>query len=169
LKISVASPNDSFNDCKPANPSSASADTISSGDTAWWKFGQSSGSIQSQQKLEDETVPSESSTGTMINLMAVDAFQVSELCALIHDMFPILPVQLIGATCLLYYLLGRSAIICFILLLVLIPLNVAFAGILAEAYERIMKASDARIKLTSEILENIKVIKVRVIVPIQFT
>jgi len=111
-----------------------------------------------RQKQERQSAP-QSSTGTITNLMATDANQVGELGASIHEMFPTVPIQLIGSICLLYYLLGWSAIVSIVVMIALIPLNVIFASIFTKVYKRIMDAADDRIKLTSEVLENIKVLK----------
>jgi ABC-type multidrug transport system fused ATPase/permease subunit len=111
-----------------------------------------------QQKQEQQSAP-QSNIGTITNLMATDASQVGELGASIHEIYPTLPIQLIGSICLLYNLLGWSAIVSIVVMVALIPLNVIFASIFTKAYKRIMDAADDRIKLTTEVLENIKVLK----------
>jgi hypothetical protein len=99
-------------------------------------------------------------TGTIINLMSVDAFQVGSLSSYLHFLFPSVPVQLAMSIVLLYQVLGWSAIASFVVMVLLIPVNMGFARLFTNAYKNIMKCTDARIHTANEVLQNVKIIKV---------
>ena len=114
-------------------------------------------------KYQDTKISSDpqSSPGTVVNLMSIDAFQVGELGSYLHDLFPTLPVQLILSTSLLYSVMGWSAFVSITLMVLLMPVNVIFATLFTKAYKMIMKNTEERIGLTNEVLETMKIIKVR--------
>ena len=109
------------------------------------------------------TAGPKASSGKVINLMSIDAFQVGELGSCLHDLFPTLPVQLLVAASLLYSVMGWSALISMGLMVLLMPVNLIFATLFTKAYQRVMQNTDARISITNEVLEAIKVIKVRLL------
>lgn len=105
-------------------------------------------------------VTSSKDTGTITNLLSVDAFQVGEACSYIHDLFPDAVTQFVVAALLLFSTLGRSALASFVILALLVPLNGFFGRLFAWAYGGMMTGMDARINVTSEVLRNVKLIKV---------
>ena len=98
-------------------------------------------------------------TGTILNLMSVDSFKTSEATAYIHFLVASAPTQLIVAVCLLYRVLGYSAIPGFIVMAALLPINIAFGKAFNSRQKTIMAATDKRIQTTNEILQNIRIIK----------
>ena len=98
-------------------------------------------------------------TGTIINLMSTDTFQVGELTSYLHFLFPTVPIQIVVAILLLYQVLGWSAFVSFVVMAILIPVNFVFAWLFTKSYKLIMKAADGRINTTNEVLQNIKIIK----------
>ncbi|MCJ1388337.1 hypothetical protein MMC18_001183 [Xylographa bjoerkii] len=104
---------------------------------------------------EDKQVNS----GTIINLMSVDSFKVSEISAYFHFLFPSVPVQLVIAITLLYKILGWSSIAGIAVMLLLMPLNLFFAKQFSSSQKRIMAGTDGRIHTTNEVLQNIRIIK----------
>ncbi|KAH8600771.1 hypothetical protein B0O99DRAFT_288710 [Bisporella sp. PMI_857] len=97
--------------------------------------------------------------GTIINLMSVDSFKLSEITAYLHFLFAAAPTQLIVAIYLLYRILGLSSIPGLVVMFVLLPVNILFARAFGRAQKKIMAATDKRIHTTNEILQNIRIIK----------
>ncbi|EKD13485.1 uncharacterized protein L3040_008648 [Drepanopeziza brunnea f. sp. 'multigermtubi'] len=97
--------------------------------------------------------------GTIINLMSVDSFKVSEVTAYLHFLFAQAPTQLIVSVYLLYKILGYSSIPGLIVMVILLPVNIAFARGFSGAQKKIMGATDKRIHTTNEVLQNIRIIK----------
>ncbi|KAH6641243.1 hypothetical protein F5144DRAFT_506344 [Chaetomium tenue] len=97
--------------------------------------------------------------GTIINLMSVDSFKVSEITSYMHFLVAAAPTQLIVSVVLLYQVMGLSAIPGFVVMALLLPVNIAFGRGFNSSQKRIMAATDKRIHTTNEILQNIRIIK----------
>lgn len=97
--------------------------------------------------------------GTIINLMSVDSFKVSEITAYLHFLVAHAPTQLIVAILLLYQVMGLSAIPGFVVMAALLPINIYFGKAFNSSQKLIMTATDKRIHTTNEVLQNIRVIK----------
>lgn len=97
--------------------------------------------------------------GTIINLMSVDSFKVSEVTSYLHFLIAAAPTQLLVSVYLLYRIMGYSAIPGFIIMALLLPLNIAFGKAFNSTQKTIMAATDKRIHTTNEILQNIRIIK----------
>jgi ABC-type multidrug transport system fused ATPase/permease subunit len=97
--------------------------------------------------------------GTIINLMSVDSFKVSEISGYLHYLLSSAPTQLIVCIILLYQILGLSSIPGLIVMFLLLPVNIGFAFGFGRAQKKIMSATDKRIHTTNEILQNIRIIK----------
>lgn len=113
------------------------------------------------QKLEPAKGKSDSqvNVGTVINLMAVDSFKVSEVCAYLHFLWAATPVQLVMCIVLLYRVLGYSSFVSIVLMIGVMPLNLFIAQQFSKTQKEIMAATDARIHTTNEVLQNIRIIK----------
>jgi ABC-type multidrug transport system fused ATPase/permease subunit len=97
--------------------------------------------------------------GTIINLMAIDSFKVSESCAYLHFLWASVPVQVIMAVTLLYRVLGFSSFAGIALMVLILPVNVMIARKFQEIQNTILAKTDARIHSTNEVLQNIRIIK----------
>ncbi|RDL35361.1 ABC transporter transmembrane region [Venustampulla echinocandica] len=97
--------------------------------------------------------------GTIINLMSVDSFKVSEITAYLHFLFAAGPTQLIVCIYLLYRILGLSSIPGLVIMFILLPINIAIARGFGAFQKKIMAATDKRIHTTNEVLQNIRIIK----------
>ncbi|KAI6251523.1 ABC transporter [Erysiphe necator] len=106
-------------------------------------------------KLKDE----QANVGTIINLMSVDSFKVSEITAYLHFLLAAAPSQLVIAVYLLYQILGYSSIPGIIVMVILLPLNFKIARGFGLRQKKIMSATDKRIHTTNEVLQNIRIIK----------
>jgi len=116
-------------------------------------------------KMDRDTLPSKDGSnsqvnvGTIINLMAVDSFKVSEISAYLHFLWASVPVQIIVAVTLLYKILGYSSIAGIGMMVLLLPVNIFIAKQFSKTQKTIMAATDARIHTTNEVLQNIRIIK----------
>lgn len=124
-------------------------------------FGRKKKKATEAPKQEDQKPESDSqvTTGTIINLMAVDAFKVSEICAYLHFLWANTPVQVIVAIVLLYSILGYSSIAGIGMMIILLPINLYVSKQFAKIQKLILAATDARIHATNEVLSNIRIIK----------
>lgn len=97
--------------------------------------------------------------GTIINLMSVDSFKISETTAYLHFLVGAAPVQLVVSVLLLWQVMGLSAIPGMIVMVLLLPVNYFLAMGFNTTSTRIMAATDKRIHITNEVLQNIRIIK----------
>ncbi|KAL3475117.1 hypothetical protein BJX99DRAFT_230254 [Aspergillus californicus] len=108
---------------------------------------------------ESDSPDSAANVGTIINLMAIDSFKVSEVGAYLHFLWASVPVQIIIAVTLLYRLLGFSSFAGIIMMVLMLPVNLFIAKKFSKLQAQILKGTDARIHSTNEILQNIRIIK----------
>ncbi|KAL2853551.1 hypothetical protein BJX68DRAFT_43957 [Aspergillus pseudodeflectus] len=111
------------------------------------------------KKKTDETEDSSANIGTIINLMAIDSFKVSEVGAYLHFLWASVPVQIVIAVTLLYRLLGFSSFAGIVIMVLMLPVNLIIAKSFSKLQAQILKGTDARIHSTNEILQNIRIIK----------
>jgi len=111
--------------------------------------------VQSEKDGSDSQV----NVGTIINLMSVDSFKVSEISGYLHYLLSSAPTQLAVCIILLWQILGLSSIPGLIVMVLLLPVNIAFARGFGSAQKKIMAATDKRIHTTNEVLQNIRIIK----------
>ncbi|CAG5187876.1 uncharacterized protein ALTATR162_LOCUS11812 [Alternaria atra] len=125
-------------------------------------FGKNKKKATGASKEEDASKPvsdAQVTTGAIINLMAVDAFKVSEICAYLHFLWANTPVQVVVAVFLLYRILGYSSIAGIGMMIFLLPINMYVARQFSKIQKLILAATDARIHTTNEVLTNIRIIK----------
>ncbi|KAK2463720.1 hypothetical protein APHAL10511_004471 [Amanita phalloides] len=97
-------------------------------------------------------------TGDIVNLMSVDATRLQDLCT--YGLISLSgPFQITLAFISLYDLLGWAAFVGVTVMIVSIPLNTYIARRLKKMQEQQMKNRDRRTRLMSELLNNIKSIK----------
>lgn len=106
-----------------------------------------------------DSTDSQANAGTIINLMAVDSFKVSEIGAYLQFLWVSAPMLFIICIILLYQVLGYSSIASVGLMVLVMPLNLFISREFARTQKLIMAATDARIHTTNEVLENIRIIK----------
>jgi ABC-type multidrug transport system fused ATPase/permease subunit len=115
---------------------------------------------ESGNKAESEPEePTQANVGTIINLMAIDSFKVSEVGAYLHFLWASVPVQLIMAVTLLYHIMGFSSFAGIALMVLMLPINLFIARQFNKVQNQILKGTDARIHATNEVLQNIRIIK----------
>ncbi|XP_046653460.1 multidrug resistance-associated protein 1-like isoform X4 [Daphnia pulicaria] len=100
----------------------------------------------------------ESTVGEIVNLMSVDAQRLMDLTTYLNMLWSA-PLQIALAIYFLYQILGPSVFAGLGVMILLIPIN----GVLANATKKLqiqqMKYKDKRVKMMSEILSGIKVLK----------
>ncbi|VDM30981.1 unnamed protein product [Hydatigera taeniaeformis] len=99
-----------------------------------------------------------STTGEITNLMSIDAQRFFMLMLNIHVLWSA-PLQVTVAVYLLWQELGPSVLAGVTLLLIMIPINIMVAKKSKALQEKQLKTTDKRIKLISEILNGIRVLK----------
>ncbi|EMR11100.1 hypothetical protein PNEG_00698 [Pneumocystis murina B123] len=108
----------------------------------------------------DDTIDSfQASIGTIINLVAIDAYKISEVYAYIHNLFITVPLHLIVAFILIFRIFGWSALTGFSTIILFMPVNTYFSTLYRKIQKEMMSISDTRIGLINEIFQNIRLIK----------
>jgi ABC-type multidrug transport system fused ATPase/permease subunit len=108
---------------------------------------------------EEENPAQMARLGTIINLMAIDSFKVSEVSAYLHFLWASVPTQVIIAILLLYRVLGFSSFAGIALMVLILPVNLFIARSFRHIQNEILARTDARIHSTNEVLQNIRIIK----------
>ena len=123
------------------------------------KFKKMASKKKQEARPAKDPTDSQVNVGTIINLMAVDSFKVSEISAYLHFLWGSTPVQLVLCIVLLYRILGWSALASVIMMILVMPLNLFIAKQFSKVQKRVMAATDIRIHSTNEVLQNIRIIK----------
>nr|XP_005308747.1 ATP-binding cassette sub-family C member 8 isoform X8 [Chrysemys picta bellii] len=100
----------------------------------------------------------EMSAGQICNLVAIDTNQLMWFFFLCPNLWA-MPVQIIVGVLLLYYLLGISALIGAVVIIVLAPVQYFVATKLSQAQRSTLEYSNERLKKTNEMLRGIKLLK----------
>ncbi|CAE6433317.1 unnamed protein product [Rhizoctonia solani] len=101
---------------------------------------------------------SQGARGDIVNLMSVDATRLQDLCT--YGLIALSgPLQITLAFVSLYNLLGWPAFVGVAIMIVSLPLNTFIARVLKNMQREQMKNRDKRTRLMSELLNNIKSIK----------
>ena len=108
-------------------------------------------------KLSNEGRASKS-TGDIVNYMAIDSQRLQDLTQYGNMLFSA-PFQIILCMVSLYRLVGVSMLAGVGAMILMVPINGLIARIMKNLQKRQMKNKDARVKLISEILNNMKSIK----------
>ncbi|XP_027504549.1 multidrug resistance-associated protein 1-like isoform X1 [Corapipo altera] len=97
-------------------------------------------------------------TGQIVNLMSADTQQLLEMAVTMNQLWSA-PFQIIVAVVFLWKELGPSVLAGVALLLLVIPLNVHIAAKVRRLKKSQMKYSDQQVKILTEILHGIKILK----------
>lgn len=108
------------------------------------------------KKEQKDTKSSE--LGAIINLMAIDAFKVSEICGYLHFFVGAI-LMLIFCIVLLYSLLGWSALVGGSVIILVLPFNYKFSAWVANAQKTMLGVTDKRIQKMNETFLSIRIIK----------
>lgn len=100
----------------------------------------------------------ESTVGEIVNLMSVDTQRLMDLVAYLNMVWSA-PLQIIVSLYFLWETLGPSVLAGVAVMILMIPINGWLTGKVKTLHIQQMKNKDGRVKLMSEILSGIKVIK----------
>ncbi|PON64774.1 ATP-binding cassette containing protein [Parasponia andersonii] len=99
------------------------------------------------------------SNGRIINLINVDVERIGDCCWFIHGVW-LLPLQVFLALVILYWNLGAAPSAAALLATVMVMVcNTPLANMQENLHSKIMEAKDSRIKVTSETLKSMRVLK----------
>ena len=96
--------------------------------------------------------------GAIINLMSIDTYKVSEICGYLHYFLQAVLMLVVSIT-LLYKLLGWSAMIGAVSVVILFPVNYYVVSLLGKYLEMVLKVTDERVQSLNEIFLGIRIIK----------
>ncbi|KAK8261060.1 hypothetical protein V6Z11_D13G161500 [Gossypium hirsutum] len=99
-------------------------------------------------------------TGEIINYMTVDAERVDDFSWYMHDLWMV-PLQVTLALLILYKNLGLAAIAAFVTTILVMLANIPLGKMLEKFQDKLMKSKDERMKATSEILRNMRILKLQ--------
>jgi ABC-type multidrug transport system fused ATPase/permease subunit len=112
-----------------------------------------------QEKKDKNVTALQTNHGAIINLMAVDAFKVSEISAYLHYLFASVPTELVISISLLYNLLGASALIGLVIMALIFPVQYLITRRFNFVQDQLMAATDKRVNRLNEVLQAIRIIK----------
>ncbi|XP_042477665.1 ABC transporter C family member 3-like [Macadamia integrifolia] len=99
-------------------------------------------------------------SGENINLMSVDVERTGLFCWYLHNIWRV-PVQVVLALMILYNRIGIASLVAFVSTMILLIANVPL-GKLQEKFQReLMDSKDRRMKVTSEALRNMRILKLQ--------
>ena len=99
------------------------------------------------------------SDGEIMNLVSADVSRLSEFAAYTHFIILEQPLAIVVGVFYLIKLLGTSALVGLMLLVIAIPIQVYLTRLQAAVQERMLAATDKRLNLASEVLTCIKTVK----------
>ncbi|KAF6145054.1 hypothetical protein GIB67_013405 [Kingdonia uniflora] len=108
----------------------------------------------SSQSRQDRT------SGEIINYMTVDAERIGDFTWNMHDLWMV-PLQIILALLILYKNLGLASIAGFVTTVIFMLANIPLGNLQEKFQEKLMDSKDERMKATSEILRNMRILKLQ--------
>ncbi|KAK8620541.1 hypothetical protein V6N13_067014 [Hibiscus sabdariffa] len=99
-------------------------------------------------------------SGEIINYMTVDAQRVGDFSWYMHDTWMV-AVQVTLALLILYKNLGLAAIAAFVATILVMLANIPLGKMQENFQEKLMKSKDKRMKATSEVLRNMRILKLQ--------
>ncbi|ROT37636.1 hypothetical protein SODALDRAFT_297917 [Sodiomyces alkalinus F11] len=97
-------------------------------------------------------------TGDIVNHMAVDTQYIQDLIPMAHQLWSA-PLQIVLCALALYRLVGWALLAAAIVTLLMLPLNGWITSAMLNIQEQVMRARDSRSRIVSEMVNNIKAIK----------
>ncbi|CAI8596274.1 unnamed protein product [Vicia faba] len=99
-------------------------------------------------------------SGEIINFMTVDAERVGDFSYHLHDLWLVV-LQVLVALLVLYKNLGIASISGFVAIMIVMLANVPLGSIQEKFQDKLMMSRDKRMKATSEILRNMRILKLQ--------
>ncbi|KAL5077920.1 hypothetical protein RYX36_016904 [Vicia faba] len=99
-------------------------------------------------------------SGEIINFMTVDAERVGDFSYHLHDLWLVV-LQVLVALLVLYKNLGIASISGFVAIMIVMLANVPLGSMQEKFQDKLMMSRDKRMKATSEILRNMRILKLQ--------
>ncbi|KAL1074886.1 hypothetical protein V6Z11_D11G320200 [Gossypium hirsutum] len=99
-------------------------------------------------------------SGEIINFMTVDAERVGDFSWYMHDPWMVV-LQVALALLILYKTLGLASIAAFVATVLVMLANIPLGKMLEKFQDKLMESKDTRMKATSEILRNMRILKLQ--------
>ncbi|KAK4278336.1 hypothetical protein QN277_016194 [Acacia crassicarpa] len=99
-------------------------------------------------------------SGEIINFMSVDAERIGDFIWHIHDLWLVF-LQVALALFILYKNLGMASIAALVATIIVMLANVPLGSLLEKFQDKLMESKDGRMKATSEILRNMRILKLQ--------
>lgn len=100
------------------------------------------------------------SSGEIVNFMTVDAERIGMFSWYMHDLWLVV-LQVSLALVILYKNLGVAAIAAFVATIIVMLANVPLGSLQEKFQKKLMESKDKRMKTTSEILRNMRILKLQ--------
>eukprot|EP00258_Populus_trichocarpa_P036996 XP_024453015.1 ABC transporter C family member 3 isoform X3 [Populus trichocarpa] len=100
------------------------------------------------------------SSGEMINIMTIDADRLGTFSQYIHDPWVVI-LQVCLALLILYRNLGLGSVAGFVATVIVMSLNYPFGRLEEKFQGKLMESKDKRMKATTEILRNMRILKLQ--------
>lgn len=113
----------------------------------------------------EEAATGRATDGQVVNLISVDVFKVSEVCAYLHFIFPQAPTEVVLSLYFLVRLIGWSAIIGLLTVVVMMPIEFYLSAWFLDAQKDLLGVTDKRLDLTTEVLQAMKTVKCELLAP----
>ncbi|KAJ7963673.1 ABC transporter C family member 3 [Quillaja saponaria] len=99
-------------------------------------------------------------SGEIINFMTVDAERIGDFSWYMHDVWMVL-LQVVLALLILYKNLGLGSLAAFFATVIVMLANVPLGKLQEKFQDKLMESKDKRMKTTSEILRNMRILKLQ--------
>ncbi|MCO5560463.1 hypothetical protein L7F22_014078 [Adiantum nelumboides] len=100
------------------------------------------------------------SSGEVMNYIGVDVQRIGDFSLYLHDTW-LLPLHIVLSVSILYINLGLASIAALLATAFTMLANLPFSKLQESLHGQIMKAKDARMKATGEVLKNMKILKLQ--------
>ncbi|KAI0190101.1 P-loop containing nucleoside triphosphate hydrolase protein [Astrocystis sublimbata] len=98
-------------------------------------------------------------TGAIMNFFTSDVATIAASGARIHQLWASVPAQILTSIILLYLTLGPSALVGVALMAMMVPVNSRITQRFGAIQGQVMAATDTRLQSTTELIQNIRIIK----------
>ncbi|GAA5828043.1 hypothetical protein JCM11251_005706 [Rhodosporidiobolus azoricus] len=109
------------------------------------------------EQLEEEL--DKATSGKVMNLISIDTFRLSEICAYLHFLTSEMPLQIVVVLYLLYQVVGVSALAGVAVFLVIMPIQGKLGALFNKYQLQLLAAADQRLTLTTEVIGQIRMVK----------
>ncbi|XP_042475794.1 ABC transporter C family member 3-like isoform X2 [Macadamia integrifolia] len=99
-------------------------------------------------------------SGETTNLMTVDVERIGFFSWYLHDIWRV-PLQVVLALLILYTRLGLASLVAFVTTMILMLVNIPLGKLQEKFQGELMDSKDKRMKVTSEVLRNMRILKLQ--------